>query len=185
MFGALMAVVAPAWAEEGRGFTRAQWDDIMRWVNLLILVFLIVKYARRPLIGFLSSKKQEVSQLIARYDAQKRQAEAKILEAQTMLAASKERLTLIKERIVEEGRKRQAEIIEAADKDARMMLDAARHKAAGHLRDAVQRLKSELVDEAAREAMTRIVRRVTDDDQERLIDQWLTAVEHWNGEASR
>ncbi len=172
-----------AFAAEAEGFTRADFDQIMRWVNLLILVALIVKYARRPFMVFLAGKRAEVARLIARYEDQKREAETKIVEAQTLLSASQERLALIRDRIVEEGRLRQAEIIEDAEKEAEMMLASARLKISGQIRDAFKQIKDELLDAATREALDKLPGRMTAEDQDALIQQWFDSAEHWEARA--
>ena len=172
-------------AAGGEGFTRADFDQLMRWVNLFILVALIVKYARRPIMVFLSGKSAEVAQLINRYELQKREAEEKIIEAQALLNAGQERLVLIRDKIVEEGRRLQAEIIEDARKESEMMLEAARHKISNQVREAFKQIKAELIDAATQDALDKLPGRVTAEDQSALIEQWLDSAERWEKKAAR
>jgi F-type H+-transporting ATPase subunit b len=181
LFVLLCAGAGSAMAADGDGFSRADFDQIMRWVNLFILVALIVKYARRPFLVFLSGKRAEVAQLIARYESQKRDAEAKIIEAQTLLSAGQERLALIRDKIVEEGRRRQTEIIEDARKESQMMLDSARLKISSQIREAFKQIKVELLDAATHQALTRLPGRITGEDQVAFVQQWLDSAERWTG----
>ena len=78
MFGAFVGTIVlfctvDALAAETQGFTRSDWDAIMRWVNFIILAVLIIKYARKPLSSFLQNKVDEVARLLDGYENQNRQ----------------------------------------------------------------------------------------------------------------
>ena len=164
-----------AWAEAGEGFTRAHWDEIMRWVNFIILAALIFKYARKPLIHFLHSRKDEVARLLDRYEQQKEEAESRISESRDLLEQSEARLKVIEERIIAEGQRRKMAAIEAAQSESRLMMQAAQLKIEGQLREAHGRLKAEIVDSAVQKAMAKMPAVITADDHDRLIHQWLEA----------
>jgi F-type H+-transporting ATPase subunit b len=174
---ALLSMVDTAWAGDGFEFTRATYDLIMRWVNFTILVVLIVKYARRPVISFLKDKRTEVKQSIEQLKTEKRQAEAKIREIEIELEAGKERLSLIKDRIVADGQRRKEQLIEAATKQSAIMLTTAGHKIDAQIRERKQQLRSELVDMATDIAFKKLPERISNDDQERLLKNWIDAIQ--------
>jgi F-type H+-transporting ATPase subunit b len=154
-------------------YTRATWDYVMRWVNFAILAGLIIKYARTPLINFLKEKKAETARAIQRFEAQKLQAEEKIRDARIQLEASKQRLALIHERIVAEGKNRKETMIQEAKDESRLMLSAAHTRIDNQIQEAARTIKTELIDAAFDNAMDKLPRMITEDDHRRLLNQWM------------
>lgn len=173
----LLSMVDTAWAGDGFTFTRATYDLIMRWVNFTILVVLVVKFARRPIISFLKDKRAEVKRSIEQLQEEKRQAETKIREIEIELEAGKERLSLIKDRIVSEGQRRKEQLIEDASKQSAIMLTSAGHKIDAQIRERKEQLRAEMVDMATDIAFKKLPERITSDDQERLLKNWIDAVQ--------
>jgi F-type H+-transporting ATPase subunit b len=163
-----------------RGFSmitdnRPTWDLIMRWVNFLILAFVIIKYSRAPIAQFLKEKRSETSLTIKQLEEKKQAAERKIQEGQAHLQASRDRLTLIKERIVAEGRRRKERIIEDARQESRLMLAAAQVRIENQIRDAAKRVRHDLIDKAAELAEARLPKLLAEQDHHRLVKRWLDA----------
>lgn len=154
-------------------FTRASWDLIMRWVNFLILVAVIVKYARAPIINFLKGKRAETARAIERIEAKKRQAEEKVKERQIQLEASKERLKLIQDRIVSEGQRQKEMMIASAKQESQILLASAKAKIESQIRDAYQSIRTELIEMAIDKAMTKLPEVLTTNDHEQMIGVWL------------
>lgn len=154
-------------------FSRASWDLTMRWVNFLILVAVIVKYARRPLISFLKSKRAETASDIERIEARKASAEEKVKERQIQLQASQERLKLIRDRIVAEGQRQKERMITDARQESRIMLESARARIDSQIRDANQTIRAELIEAAVEKALAKLPALVTEQDHQRMIGLWL------------
>jgi len=178
MAGALVvlmpAVVAAG--QEPAGW-RPTYDLIMRWVNFLILVFVIVKYARAPLKNFFKQKEIEVSSEIEAMEAEKKEAESSIAEARQAIEHRKERFEQIRERMIRHGKRRKEEIIEGARRESRLMIEAARHKVEGQIRQAHEKLREEMVDLAIDTAMKRLPSEMQEADSRNLLDRYLEAME--------
>lgn len=174
---ALTCYATGAWAAEGSGFTRESYDLIMRWVNFIILATLIIKYARRPIADFLKGKKDEVAVAIRRLEEKKKAAKDKLLECQSQLTASEERLTQIKQKIIAEGEIRKAEIIAGAQTDSRILLETAQLRIDHMIRETHERIKSEMIDTATRIAFTKLPGMLTAEDHNRMIRKWMDAVQ--------
>jgi F-type H+-transporting ATPase subunit b len=175
VFAAFAAV--DALASETAGFTRADWDLTMRWVNFTILAALIIKFARKPLADFLENKKNEVAGLIDRYENQKEEAKEKVIEGQRLLAESKKRLKVVEERIIAEGERHKTAAIESALAESRIMIATAQLKIEGQLRDMHGKLKAEIIDLATQKAMEKIPAVLTADDHKQLVHQWIEAAQ--------
>ena len=169
--------VANAWAADGFEFTRETYDLMMKWVNFIILAALIIKYARRPIANFLKEKKDEVAAAIKKLEAQKKSMQEKLQENQRQLTASEDRLVSIKNKIVAEGENRKAQIIADAHNESRIMLQTAQFRIDHQIREMHSRLKSELIDSATQMALTKLPGIITDADHERLVHQWMEAVQ--------
>lgn len=154
---------------------RPTWDLIMRWVNFFILAFVIGKYSRVPIAQFLKEKRAETSLTIKQLEEKKQAAERKIEEGQVLLQSSRDRLALIKERIVAEGRRRKERIIEDARQECRLMLAAAQVRIDNQIRDAAERVRHELIDKAAELAEARLPNLLVEQDHHRLVKRWLDA----------
>lgn len=154
-------------------FTRANWDYLMRWVNFAILAGLIIKFARVPLANFLKDKQAETARALQRFEAQKLAAEEKIREGQIRLDASKERLALIQDRIVGEGKRRKELMILEAKEESRQMLSATRARLDNQIHEVARTIRNEMIDAAYEKAMQKLPAMVTSADHQRLVNQWV------------
>ena len=170
--------ISDGWAASGGfEFTRATYDVIMRWVNFMIMVALFLKFARKPLMDFLRRQRSDVETSLEHLEAQKNEVEEKIKESEALLAASQERLLAIKERIEKEGRQRKEQLVDEARNESRLMLEAARAKADGQIREAVRGFKAELIDKATELAAARLPSLLKKDDHDNFVNQWLEAAQ--------
>jgi F-type H+-transporting ATPase subunit b len=182
--GAVLVAVAmllcagqPAWAEGPVAFTRKTYDLIILWVNFLILTGLIVKFVRQPIIGFLKDKRAEVRQTIQDLEDRKRGIEERIRETQIELDAGQERLALLKEKIIAEGQRRKETLIEEARNESALMMASARLKMDAMVRDAGDRIRNDLIDMAAEMAREKLPLVITDQDHEKLLQNWMNFCE--------
>ncbi|MGB7920976.1 MAG: ATP synthase F0 subunit B [Desulfobacterales bacterium] len=169
----LSAGAADVLAAEGGGGWRPTYDIIMKWVNFGILVWIFFKFARRPLMNFLSAKKNEISLQIKRLEEEKDRLRQRVREAETELEENVRRLEELKERIVQTGERRKIEIIEDARQESRMLLESAKQKIEGRIIRARNRLKAEMIDAAAEMALEKLPGLVTEDDNRILLEQFM------------
>lgn len=170
--------VTNAWAAEGSGFTRATWDEIWRWVNFFILFGVIIKFGRRPIVGFLDKQKEDVAQSISKLEERKRVVQETLQESQQQLAASEERLSSIKKRIIADGESRKAQLIAGAQEESRILLETAQLRIEHQIREMHSRVKAELIDTATQMAITKLPGLLTGEDEDRLVGQWMDAVQN-------
>jgi F-type H+-transporting ATPase subunit b len=160
-------------AAEGDGGWRPTYDIVMKWVNFGILAFIFFKFARRPLKNFLSDKKNEISLQIEKLEDEKNRLLQRVRDAETELEENAQRLEELKERIVQTGEKRKLEIIENARQESRMIIESAKQKMEGRIIRARNRLTVELVDTATELALEKLPDLVTEDDNQKLLEQFL------------
>jgi F-type H+-transporting ATPase subunit b len=169
----LLVAAVEVMAAEGGGGWRPTFDIIMKWVNFAILVLVFIKFARRPLKNFLSDKGEEIALQINSLQDEKNQLQQRILEAKTELEESEVRLEEVKKRIVEMGERRKQEIIDEARREVGVIIESAKQKMEGRIIRERNRLKVEMIDAAAEMALEKLPGLVTENDNQKLLEQFL------------
>jgi F-type H+-transporting ATPase subunit b len=154
-------------AADSSGDWRPIFDLVMRWVNFLILAFLLIKFSRAPIKKFLDGKKQEIADAIGELEG----AKENILH----LENSQERLTELKKKIVAQGEKNKQNIIAEAELESKIMLKSAKQKMDSRIVEARHMLKMELVDSAIALALERLPGKITEEDNRKFIDAFISS----------
>ena len=162
-------------AAENSGGWRPIFDLAMRWINFLILAFLIIKFSRVPIKKFLAGKKQDIADEIGGLEAEKEEILRQIDESKKQLENSRERLAVLKKRIVTQGEKNRQRIIDEAEQESKMMLKSAKQKVDSRIVEARQLLKSELIDSAITLATQLLPEKITEEDNQKFIDAFMSS----------
>ena len=152
---------------------RPMFDLVMRWVNFLILAFLLIKFSRLPIKSFLAGKKEEVALEIEALESDKTQMLLKIDESRKQIENSKERLSQLKKTIIAQGEKNKLKIIKDAEQESKIILESAKQKIASRISEAREVIKLEMVDEAIALAMQMLPDKITDQDNQKFINAFL------------
>ena len=153
---------------------RPTFDLVMRWVNFLILAFIIIKFSRAPIKNFLENRKQEISSSIEALESEKKKIEQEIDENRQKLENSRERLAVLKQRILAEGEKNKQKIISDAENESRLMIESAGQKMNSRIEEARNELRSELVDLAVNIALKKLPAEVNEQDNQKFINSFLS-----------
>ena len=175
MLGLLMLAL-PESAMAGDPGWRPVYDVAMRWVNFLILVAVIVKYGREPIKEFLKLKKEDMMAQIDALDSQKARILDDISAAQKQGEVNQARFEEMKQRLIAQGETRKQQIIEQAKQQSAMMLEETRRKMENRIVQAKAGLKLELLDMAIDQAMKRLPGVITDGDNRRLLDEYMSSI---------
>jgi len=154
---------------------RPVFDLVMRWVNFLILAFLLIKFSRVPLKKFLEGKKQDIADEVGGLEAEKEEILRQIDESKKQLKNSRERLAVLKKRIVTQGERNRQRIIDEAEQESKMMLKSAKQKVESRIIEARQLLKSELVDSAITLATKLLPEKITEEDNQKFIGAFMSS----------
>ena len=162
-------------AADNSGGWRPLFDLAMRWINFLILAFLLIKFSRAPIKKFLAGKKQDIADEIGGLEAEKEEILRQIDESKKQLENSRERLAVLKKRIVTQGEKNRQRIIDEAEQESKMMLKSAKQKVDSRIVEARQLLKSELIDSAITLATQLLPEKITEEDNQKFIDAFMSS----------
>ena len=173
-FAMLHLSVFEVMAAEGPGDWRPLFDQVMRWFNFLLLAFLLIKFSRAPIKKFLEGQKQDIADEIDGLEAEKEEILGQIVESKNQLENSQKRLAELKKTIIAQGEKNRQKIIEDAQQESQMMLTSAKLKIDSRITEARQVLKSELVDSAFDLAIKQLPGKITDEDNQKFIDAFMS-----------
>lgn len=172
----ITALPAEALAAGDSADWRPTFDLVMRWVNFLILFFVIVKFSRAPIKSFLENKKQEIADKIKALEAEKKKILRDIDASRQQLENSRERLEQLKKKILAEGEKNRQKIIDTAKNESKLMLAGAGQKVNSRIQKAADTLKAELVDLAASIALEKLPAEISEQDNRKFINLFLTEI---------
>lgn len=162
-------------ATEEAGNWRSNYDAVMKWVNFGILVFIIVKFGRTPIMNFLRGRKAELAREFNQIENEKKEIADKIEKSLKNLEESEKHFAKLKEKIVSKGEDRKKAIIADARQQSEFMLETAKRRVESQIRNAKREFRAELVESAVALATERLPKEVTEEDNQRLIDNYLAA----------
>ena len=150
-------------------------------VNFVILVWLLAKFAGPKIREAMESRSESISQEIT-------EAETQLSDAQGALASFEKKLQGLSqdaEKMLEEyrvlGERERDRIIEDARKEANRIVSDASRLAAREINAARTAIEQEVLESAMTKAETEIQRRLTADDKQRLVTDYLVGLERTLG----
>jgi F-type H+-transporting ATPase subunit b len=152
---------------------RPKYDMIMMWVNFGILVFIIVRFGKKPIMNFLHSQKDELAEEIGNLEREKENVIADINKTRKSLEESDAQFDELKEKIIQMGGQKRDELIRQATEQSEIMMEIARQKIGNRIYVAKREFKNELVDTAFDMASERISKEITDEDNDKMIRKYL------------
>ena len=160
-------------AEEAGGW-RETYDLVLKWVNFIILASLIIKFARTPLKDFVKGQREKIAADIRKKEKEKDTATAEVGEIKTALNEGEARFKDLKDRIVEQGKKRKEQIVKEAKEQSRQMLVETQKRVENQISEAKKRLKAELVDAAVEQALQQLPKEITSEDNQKFLNRFLS-----------
>jgi F-type H+-transporting ATPase subunit b len=156
---------------------RKVWDNIMLIVNFGVLVFLFMKYARKPLMNFLRSEGESVEKQLNELTDKKqgvqsqRDAEAEHLKDIDRIIEE------IRGNILEIGRKEKEKIIQKGKTLAEKIIRDAETYSENRIVAARQELSEEMVAIALSMARDKLLKNMTDEDNDNLVNQFIISLQ--------
>ena len=176
MFVGLTLLLLPETALAGDPAWRPTYDIALRWINFIILVGVIVKYAREPIKDFLKLRKREVVAQIDELDTEKSRILGEIQAARQKGDANRARFEEMKQRLIAQGEARKQQIVKQAKQQSEIMLEETRRKMENRIVQAKAGLTSELLDMAIEQAMKQLPELITVDDNHRMLDEYMQSI---------
>jgi len=175
----ILFAFGPALASSGGGHGDGAgkgMDLLWRTMNFAVLVGALVFLLRKPVSQGLASRRQGIKDQFDDLEKQKQDAQRQLAEYKEKLTYLDKEIEKIMAEYIQEGETAKAKIIEEAKVAAEKLQEQAKKHIAREFLAAKQQLKAEMAEEAMAMAEALIKRHINDNDQERLIDEYLAKV---------
>lgn len=160
----------------------AQFVDLNLWrvfvtICNTLITFLIVKhFLYKPLRSMLAAREQEVSNLYAKAETDRREAEAMKRDYTVSIANAKQEAADIVSGAQKRAEKRSEEILQQANTEAATLKKRAEESIEQERKKAMNELKGEIADLSVRIASKVVEREVKEDDHKRMIEDFISKV---------
>ena len=180
LFAAALLVfnIGAAFASGGEEAAPKGWvaTDTYRVMNFSVLFIALFFLLKKPLSNALNARITGIKEQLEDLEAKKAEAEKQLSEYNERLSLlDKEADELIKE-YIKQGEEAKARIIEAAESTAVKLEEQAKKHIAHEFEQAKTELQAEIMQKALGKAEAIITAKINDDDQDRLVDEYLEKV---------
>lgn len=172
LIAAALLLSSPAYAAGG-GWTLI----IFQAINLAILLFLLVKFAGKPINRAIKAKAERVEKDIAEARRLHEEAQAMLAEYEAKLGGLDARAEELLEQYRQDGEQEKARLIAAAEAESERIRREAERSAKNEIERARARLEAEVVDLAIEAATQAVESRLTAVEQRRLTADYLGQLE--------
>ncbi|MEJ2286098.1 MAG: F0F1 ATP synthase subunit B [Desulfobacterales bacterium] len=161
----------------GEGGTKG-WvsTDTFRVMNFAVLVVALIFVLRKPLSQALSSRIKTIKEQLDDLEAQKADAEKQLADYNDKLAQLEKEAEKIVEDYVRQGNEAKARILKEAEASAAKLQDQARRNIEHEFKQAKLELQKEIFEKSLVKAEEIIKSKISDNDQDRIVDEYLKKV---------
>jgi F-type H+-transporting ATPase subunit b len=149
------------------------WMKIWEILNFLILAFFLFKLLKDPVKKFFQDRAQMFQQQIEEAEGSSFEAERDFEELEKRFELIDEEIQQLRQVITEQGERERNKIIADAKQTAEYMLEKARLESDMMVQGAKMQLRREVIDEAVVIAEESIKKTIQQEDQERLVNEYL------------
>jgi len=152
---------------------RKLWDNSLLFINFGILVFLFLKYGRKPLMDYLRGVGKDVESGLNKVETRLSHATSLRDAELDKLEGIQANLDKIREDILELGRHEKEKHIEEGKIAAENMIQHAKNYAHNKIQEAKKVVADEMIDRAFSTVEKVLVKEFSPKDNENVIDQFL------------
>ncbi|MCF8061387.1 MAG: ATP synthase F0 subunit B [Deltaproteobacteria bacterium] len=155
----------------------AMLDLLARFINFALLVIILAVVLKKSnALGFFSDRVQEIRNRMERLQQEKEEAESRYREIRQKLTDFESEKEGILAEARRDGEAEKAKIISEAERRVAQMLEQVETAVQHELEDARGRLREEVAELAADKAREIISRELGEDDQDRLVSEFIEKV---------
>jgi F-type H+-transporting ATPase subunit b len=172
----------PAFASEeagGHGETVAKgWvaTDTYRVINFAILAGVLFFILKKPASQALNSRITGIKEQLEELEMKKREAEKELARHKEKLALLDKEAEKIVEEYIRQGNEAKARILKEAELSAEKLEIKAKRNIEHEFKQAKIQLQSEIIEQALVKAEKKIIEKISSEDQDRLVDEYLEKV---------
>jgi F-type H+-transporting ATPase subunit b len=157
----------------GKGWVMTDTARVMNFTVLVVLLFLALrKPVSQALNGRITGIKEELDEL----EAKKTEAEKKLADYDTQIASLEGEAKKIVAEYIQQGEDAKKRILEESRKAADKLEEQARKNIEHEFQSVKNELQGEILEKALIRAEEMVKGKITEDDQNRLVDEYLEKV---------
>jgi F-type H+-transporting ATPase subunit b len=169
-----IAVGASGGGEQGsKGWVATDTFKVMNFAVLAIGLFLLL---RKPLAKALSDRIQGIKDQLSELEARKKEAEEELAGYNEKFQQLDKEAEKLIAQYIQQGEDAKAKIIKEAEIAAQKLEEQARRNIEHEFKKTREKLQEEVLEKALTKAEEIIKTRISDKDQERLVDEYLDKV---------
>ena len=150
--------------------------DTYRVMNFTVLAVALIILLRKPVAKALSARIEGIREQLEELEAKKGEAEKQLAEYNEKLAQLDKEAETIVANYIKQGEEAKARIIEEAKATADKLEEQAKRAIEHEFKQAKEKLKAEVSEQALAKAEALIKNKITSEDQEKLVDEYLEKV---------
>jgi F-type H+-transporting ATPase subunit b len=175
--GAVLLTAGAALGAEQGGSSWAAWKDFgWRMLNFIIFVAIIYKFIGQRTKEFFSGRRQQISSELQDLEDRKADAEKRLQEVERSIANLEQERKEILDQAKQQGETIRQSIIAKANENAERIKEQAQVKASQEMQQMVDELREQMADQIIDSAQRIIASRLGKEEQDKLIDEYLTKV---------
>jgi len=168
--------LAASGGEQGHGEKGWVATDTFRVMNFAVLAGGLIFLLRKPLSQALSGRIKGIQDQLDELEAKKKEAEKELAAYTEKLAFLDQEAQKLIDAYVKQGQEAKARILQEAETAAKKLEEQAQRNIEHEFNQAKLKLQEEAFEKALVKAEELIRSKVTDEDQERLVDEYLKKV---------
>jgi len=165
--------IAAGGGGESKGWLNTDTYRVMNFSVLAIALFFVLK---KPVSQALNARIEGIRDQLSELEAKKAEAEKLLAEYNEKLAKLDEEAEKIVQEYIRQGEEAKAKIIEAAGSAAVKLEEQAKRNIAHEFKQAKAQLQAEVMEKALGKAEEIIKEKISADDQDKLVDEYLDKV---------
>ncbi len=170
----LLFPMSTALAASGKGWVVTDWYRVLNFVVLVVALFFVL---RKPVSTALGSRIDGIKKQLADLEGQKEAAEKKLAEYSDKLAELEKEAEHIVADYIKQGNEAKARILKEAEASAEKLQAQAHRNIEQEFDQAKKQLQAEVLEKSLAKAEEIIKAKISADDQNRLVDEYLEKVE--------
>jgi len=169
--------ISTALAASGEGGSKGWvWTDTFRVMNFAVLALALVYLLRKPLTQALSSRIKDIKDELEDLEVRKDAAEKKLAEYNEKLAELEKEAETIIEEYIKQGNEAKERILNEAQSSAEKLKAQARRNIQHEFEQAKLQLQNEIFESSLEKAEGILKNKISEDDQDRIVDEYLKKV---------
>jgi F-type H+-transporting ATPase subunit b len=153
-----------------------QATDTYKVMNFVVLAVALVFLLRKPVKQALSDRIQGIKDQLSELEAQKTAAEAELAKYHQRFQKLDEEAEKLIGQYVQQGEEAKARILKEAESAADKLQEQARRNIQNEFKKARQELQDDVLEKALAKAEEMVRDRISEGDQEQLVDDYLSKV---------